>query len=170
VADLSGGRRRARRVPAARRVVSWLVWWVLLMSLWVVLDDSIAFDELLAGAGAAAIAAFGAELASHQAGARFRMRAEWLGPAFRLPGQLVGDTVIVFAALWRCLSRGEQPHSGFREEPVRSGPQTAEGSTRRVLLVGGRSVAPNTFVLGLDRERDLMVVHHLVLPEQETLS
>jgi multisubunit Na+/H+ antiporter MnhE subunit len=167
VADLSGGRPRLRRVPPARRVVSWLAWWVLLMSLWVVLDDSIAFDELLAGAGAAAIAAFGAELASHQAGARFRIRAEWLGPVLSLPAQLLRDTVIVFTALWRCLSRGEQPHSGFGAEPVRPGPQTAEGATRRVLLVGGRSVAPNTFVLGLDREQGVLVVHHLVQPERE---
>jgi hypothetical protein len=36
-----------------------------------------------------------------------------------------------------------------------------------VLMVGGRSVAPNTFVLGLDRARGVLVVHHLVLPERE---
>jgi hypothetical protein len=34
-----------------------------------------------------------------------------------------------------------------------------------VLLIGGRSVAPNTFVLGIDRERDVMVVHQLVANE-----
>jgi hypothetical protein len=34
-----------------------------------------------------------------------------------------------------------------------------------VLLVGGRSVAPNTFVLGIDRERSVMVVHQLVASE-----
>jgi hypothetical protein len=36
-----------------------------------------------------------------------------------------------------------------------------------VLLVGGRSVAPNSFVLGLDAERDVMVVHQLVVTEGE---
>jgi hypothetical protein len=51
------------------------------MSFWVMLDDSINADELLAGAGAAALAAFFAELVSYQAATRFRMRIEWLVPA-----------------------------------------------------------------------------------------
>jgi multisubunit Na+/H+ antiporter MnhE subunit len=146
----------------ARRIGSWLVWWVLMMSFWVMLDDSIATDELLAGAGAAALAAFFAELVTCQAQARFRMRIEWLVPALRLPGQLARDTVIVYAALWRLLVRGEQPPSAFVELPVRYGDGSMEGATRRALLVGGASVAPNTFVLGIDADRDVMVVHRLV--------
>jgi len=168
--ELSGpraGRRRRRRreVQAARRVVAWLVWWVLLMSLWVIVDDSIAVDEFLAGAGAAALAAFLAELVTYQAGTRFRMRAEWLVRALRLPGEIAGDTVTVFAALGRRLLRGEQPPSGFREIPARFGGTSDEDVTRRLLLIGGRSVAPNTFVLGIDRERGVMVVHQLVANE-----
>jgi hypothetical protein len=64
-----GGGQRQRRppeIPAARRAGAWLVWWVLLMSLWVIVDDSIALDELLAGVGAAALAAFLAELVTHR--------------------------------------------------------------------------------------------------------
>jgi multisubunit Na+/H+ antiporter MnhE subunit len=158
-------RRRQREVPVGRRAATWLVWWVLLMSFWVILDDSIALDELLAGAGAAALAAFLAELVSYQAATRFRLRVEWLLPALRLPGQVARDTVIVFAALGRRLLRGEQPPSGFREIPVPFGGRGDEDVTRRVLLVGGRSVAPNTFVLGLDQERNVMVVHQLVVTE-----
>jgi multisubunit Na+/H+ antiporter MnhE subunit len=133
------------------------------MSFWVILDDSIALDELLAGAGAAALAATLAELIGHQAATRFRMRAGWVVPALGLPGQVVRDTVVVFAALWRRLAHGEQPPSGFREIPARFGDDSDEGVTRRVLLVGGRSLAPNTFVLGIDRERNVMVVHQLVV-------
>ena len=93
----------------ARRAGAWLVWWVLLMSFWVVLDDSIALDELLAGAGAAALGVFLAELAAHQTGSRFRPRIERVAPAFRLPVDAARDTVIVFAALWRRLARGRSP-------------------------------------------------------------
>jgi multisubunit Na+/H+ antiporter MnhE subunit len=156
------GRGREQGGHLSRRAGAWLVWWVLLMSFWVILDDSIALDELLAGAGAAALAATLAELVGHQAATRFRMRAGWVIPALGLPGQVVRDTVIVFAALWRRLAHGEQPPSGFREIPARFGDDSDEGVTRRVLLVGGRSVAPNTFVLGIDRERNVMVVHQLV--------
>jgi multisubunit Na+/H+ antiporter MnhE subunit len=155
-------RERALDLPWARRVGSWLIWWVLMMSFWVMLDDSIATDELLAGAGAAALAALLAELVTYQAATRLRMRIEWIVPALRLPGEVARDMVIVYAALWRRLVHGQQPDSGFAELPARFGDDTPEGVTRRTLLVGGRSLAPNTFVLGIDPERDVMVVHQLV--------
>ena len=85
------------------------------MSFWVILDDSIALAELLGGAGAAALGATLAELVGYQAAARFRMRAEWLVSALGLPGQVLRDTVIVVAALWRRLARGEQPKTGTQE-------------------------------------------------------
>lgn len=149
-------------MPWARRVGSWLIWWVLMMSFWVMLDDSLATDELLAGAAAAALAALLAELVTYQAATRFRMRIEWIGPALRLPGEVARDMVIVYAALWRRLVHGQQPDSAFTELPARFGDDSPEGVTRRTLLVGGRSLAPNTFVLGIDPERDVMVVHQLV--------
>lgn len=69
------------------------------MSFWVILDDSLEFDELLAGAGAAAIGAFLAELVGHQAASQVRMRAEWVIPALKLPRQLARDTALIFMAL-----------------------------------------------------------------------
>jgi multisubunit Na+/H+ antiporter MnhE subunit len=164
------GEPRERRydVPVARRAGSWLVWWVLLMSFWVMIDDSVNADELWVGAGAAAVAALVAELVTYQAATRFRMRCEWLVPALRLPGQVARDMVIVYAALGRCLLRGEQPPSAFLELPARFGDDSPEGATRRTLLIGGTSVAPNTFALGIDKDRDVMVVHRLVVKEEGT--
>jgi multisubunit Na+/H+ antiporter MnhE subunit len=157
-------RERKYHQPVAARIGAWLVWWVLLMSLWVMLDDSLATDELLAGAGAAAIAALVAEVAGYQAATRFRMRVRigWLAPALRLPGQVAGDMVTVYAALWRRLTRGEQPDSAFVTERVRFGDDTPAGVTRRVLLIGARSIAPNAFALGIDRDTNTMVLHRLV--------
>src|ERR1700734_3292791 len=128
-------RDRKYHQSGAARVVAWLGWWVLLMSLWIMLDDSLATDELLAGAGAAALAALVAELATYQAAAGFRMRIRWLVPALRLPGQVAADTVTVYAALWRRLARGEQPDSAFVAEPAWYGDDSAEGITPRALLI-----------------------------------
>jgi hypothetical protein len=83
-------------------------------------------------------------------------------PALSLPGRVVRDTVIVYRALWRRLAHGERPRSAFGELTARYGNDTPGGMTRRTLLVGGASLAPNTFVLGIDPERDVMVVHRLV--------
>jgi multisubunit Na+/H+ antiporter MnhE subunit len=159
--------RPPEKAPFARRAGAWLAWWVLLMSFWVILDDSIATDELLAGAGAAALAAFLAELVTHQAAARVRIRARWLVQGIELPGQVAVDTVIVFAALWRRLALGEEPPSGFRRLPVRYGDDTAEGRTRRALLIYGKSVAPNSIAAGIDKDTDTMVIHQLVVNEGE---
>lgn len=152
-------------VTARHRAATWLAWWVLLMSLWVAVDDSLQFDELLAGAGAAALAALAAEVASHQAATRLAIRPRWLIQVFRLPGQVAADTVTVFAALAAALATRKPPESGFRELPARYGDDTPRGVARRVLLTGAESLAPNKFVLGIDAERDVMVVHELVVKE-----
>ena len=133
-----------------------------MMGLWVAVDDSFQFDEVLAGAGAAALAALAAELVTHQAGVRLRVRPRWLLAALRLPWQVARDTGVVFGALARLLLRRERPGSEFAEIPVRYGDDTPLGQTRRVLLIGAHSLAPNMFVLGMDPERGTMTVHRLV--------
>ena len=181
-----------------RRLVTWLTWWVILMSLWVAVDDSFESDELLVGAGVAAFAALAAELVGDQAGLRLQVRAGWLVRAVGLPGQVVQQTVMVFAALARTLftepqatepqatepqatepqatepratepratepraTQTQAPRGRFRELPVKYGDDTPLGVTRRVLLTGALSLAPNEFVLGIDAQRDVMVTHQLV--------
>jgi multisubunit Na+/H+ antiporter MnhE subunit len=157
----------AEENPSAREpgaVITWLTWWILLMSLWVAVDDSLAPDELLAGAGAAALAALAAAMVSRQARLRYRIRAAWLPRALALPGQVVSDTVAVFGVLARTVAgQAPPPRGAFREVPVRYGDDTTLGVTRRVLLTGARSLTPNAFVVELDKERDVMLVHELVV-------
>jgi multisubunit Na+/H+ antiporter MnhE subunit len=152
-----------RKGLTARRVGAWLIWWVLLMAFWVWADDSIMLAELVAGAIVAAAGASVAELSQHQAGSHIRIRIEWLVPALKLPLQVLQDTIVVLGALWRQIVLGQAPRSGFELLPVRYGDDTAEGVTRRALLIGGKSVAPNTYALGIDADRQALVVHHLVM-------
>lgn len=166
LAGTGSPRRRTGKRPFPGRWGSWVVWWALLFCLWVVLDYSVATAELAVGAGVSAVGALVTELVTDQAGSNFRLRLAWLVRMRVLPGRVARDTVIVFGALWRRLAHGQQPPSGFREVPTAWGDDSAQGLTRRVLLVGGTSVAPNTLVLGIDQEREVMVVHHLVLPAE----
>lgn len=160
-------RRRGGDVALVRRIGSWVVWWVMLMTFWVLLDNSLALAELLAGAGAAALGASLAELVQYQSATHLRMRIEWVTPALRLPVDVARDTLVVLRALWDRLVHGREPPSGFREVPATWGDETAEAATRRALLVTGRSMAPNTIVLGIDKERGIMVVHQLVANQGE---
>jgi multisubunit Na+/H+ antiporter MnhE subunit len=146
-----------------RRLTAWLAWWIVLMSLWVALDDSFASDELIAGAAVAALAALVAEVAGHQAGTRYQVRPSWLLRALSLPASLVTDTVLVFGVLAATIAGKAPPPLGtFREVPVRYGDDTPLGVTRRVLLIAARSFTPNGFAVGMDADRDVMLVHELV--------
>lgn len=155
---------RRRRSPARGRVLAFLAWWVLVMSLWVMIDDSLQFDELLAGAGASVLAALAAEGVTSQAAAEFQLGLRWplAAEMLRLPWQVVRDTITVFGALARAIRHRTPLEGEFAELPVEYGDDTPAGETRRMLLTGARSLAPNMFVVGLDPARDVMVVHQLV--------
>jgi multisubunit Na+/H+ antiporter MnhE subunit len=148
-------------------MLKWFTWWALMMSFWVAIDDSLRSDELIAGAIATALAAVAAAGVGRLAQVRYGFRAAWLpsavGGVLGLPGRVAQETLTVFAALARTLSHaGEAPDGGFREVPVRYGDDTPAGVTRRILLTGAHSLAPNGFVLDFDAERDVMIVHELV--------
>ena len=155
-------RERKREVPTAHRIRSWLVWWVLMMWFWVIIDDSVATDELLAGAGAAALAALFAEVVTYQAGDPVPDADPMAGPgaAPARPGRpRHGDGLRRAVA-----AAGPRRAAAQRvlDLPTRFGDDCGQDVTRRTLLIGGTSLAPNTFVLGIDADTDLMVVHRLV--------
>jgi multisubunit Na+/H+ antiporter MnhE subunit len=160
-------KQNAGRRAAGSLTVSWFAWWALMMSFWVAIDDSLRSDELIAGAIAAALAAVAAACVGRLARVRYGFEAAWLPSAIvgvlRLPGRVARDTLIVFAALARTLAHpGQASPGGFREVPVRYGDDTPAGVTRRILLTGARSLAPNGIACDFDAERDVMIVHELV--------
>jgi multisubunit Na+/H+ antiporter MnhE subunit len=166
VQDLAGGpessqeRRRPVAAAVVRRIRAWLIWWALLMTLWIIVDGSVDTDELLAGAGAAALAALLAQLAGHRAAAP-GMPAGWFRAIVRLPVDVARDTWTVFGALARTLRHRQAPASAFRQSPVAYGAKTPTGRLRRAFVIGVSSFAPNSFALGIDADRDVMVVHQL---------
>jgi multisubunit Na+/H+ antiporter MnhE subunit len=155
-----------RRRAASWFTISWFAWWALMMSFWVAIDDSLRADELIVGAVAAALAAAAAAGVARLAQVPYGFKAEWLPAAIAgilgLPGRVVQETLTVFAALVKALVRREQPSGGFREVPARYGEDTPAAVTRRILLTGAKSLAPNAFVVDFDAERDVMLVHELV--------
>jgi multisubunit Na+/H+ antiporter MnhE subunit len=159
--------QRDRRRAVSWFTVSWFAWWALMMSFWVALDDSLRADELIVGAVATALAAAAAAGVGHLAQVRAGFRTGWLPAAIAgvlgLPGRVAHETFLVFAALAKTVGPGAgAPRGGYREIPVDYGDDTMAGVTRRILLTGGNSLAPNAFVVGFDAGRDVMLVHELV--------
>jgi multisubunit Na+/H+ antiporter MnhE subunit len=162
VAGAGGPKRRKKRLAPAQRAASWLTWWVLLMAFWVWFDDTLLTAELIVGAAVAALGAGLVELAQSQADSHIRMRAEWLAPAVKLPLKVARDTWLVFKVVAAKLFYGREPPSAFEEVPEPWGDDSPESATRRAVVVWLASVAPGSFALGIDPERDVMVVHRLV--------
>jgi len=154
-------------VPAARRRVRarlafGLGLWVALWGVWLLLVDTLVPIELVAGAVAAAIAATVAEAVREGGYVRFSPRLRWLG---FVPGLVIGvlrDCGVLTVALWREIRRPGSQRGLLIRLPFAYGDQGGRDSARRALVNMGVTLTPNTYVLDLDPEAGVMVVHQLV--------
>jgi multisubunit Na+/H+ antiporter MnhE subunit len=143
-----------------RRLWAWLSWWVLLAAIWLLLVDTVKLPELLAGAGAALVATGVTELIEEEGRRGLRPRLRWVR---RLPvalARLPLDSAVVTRALF-----GGRPSGSFRVIRFRGGGDDPESTARRVVAKGLDSLGPNSYVVGIDEDRDLMLVHQLVPPD-----
>lgn len=160
---------RQRQASLSRRIATFAVWWAVLFGVWLVLVDSLAHPEVAGGVIAAIPAALIALGVSNASSGRFRVRLRWLGALRGVPLSILRDTGILALALWRRLAHGEQPPSSFRSISTPMSGEDAEAAGRRALAIAGTSVAPNTFVVGIDRERGAALVHQLLPQPPEQL-
>jgi multisubunit Na+/H+ antiporter MnhE subunit len=150
-----------------RRAAAWLASWTVLFALWLLLTFHPVVSELVTGALGAALGATAAELVRSQGLVRFGPEPRWLLRAWRVPKEMVSDTAIVFGALWRHLFGGERVQGAWRAVPFAYGGDDARAAARRALVTTAISATPNTYVVGMDKENDLMLVHQLVPAPRE---
>ncbi len=160
-----GASRRQNEAATVFRILAWLVSWVLMLSLWLLVTDTLSLAEVLVGAGAAALAATLAEGVRYQSGARLGLEWRWLLAGLALPAAVARDTLVVVGALCAVLARRRPPASRFREVTEDGIDLAAVGAAQRAWLMAARSVAPNSIVLGIDTDRGVMLVHELVAPD-----
>lgn len=147
----------------ARVVGPWLGWWALAMLLWLALTSTVNASEAIGGVGASCVAATFAEVTRRKASIGFWPRRRWLLRAWRIPVQVLTDTVLVYRALFLHLTRRRRVRGTLRAVPLPHGaPDDARRSARGALVTVGVSMTPNTFVIGIDPEKDEMLVHQLV--------
>jgi hypothetical protein len=145
-----------------RHVVAWLGWWLALFWLWLLLVGQWNREELAAAALAAAIAAGGAEFARSRTGfgARFP-----LGLLTDLPsalGMVVVDFGIVLWALLASVARRRVVRGEFvSREPERES-CVSRGAGPRAWTVLLASYSPNAYVVDVDPESRLVLLHDLI--------
>jgi multisubunit Na+/H+ antiporter MnhE subunit len=152
-----------------RSVVIWLCWWVFLFTLWLLLVLTQATPEVIAGAVVAAIGASAAEVVRRS---RFVELLPW-GLVPLHPGALVrtvvSDCWVLTVALARQLRDRQDNLGAFRGIPFDAGADDdLRAATRRAASTAIVSVAPNTYVVGIDRENNNMLVHELVPGPRDT--
>jgi hypothetical protein len=135
--------------------------WVCAAALYLLLIDITDLPELIVGAGAAALAATGLELAREQRIVGESVRWRWLlglhRPLLRVPRDIVIVSAMALVAVVRC----KPAFGSFRAVRFGGGEDVPHETGRRALAEAAGSVAPNTFVVGIDGDRQLILAHQL---------
>jgi len=152
---------RSRREQLTRRVLAWSAGWLLAGALYLLLIDITDLPELIVGAGAAAIAATGLELAREQQIVGERIRPGWLRAIYRPILRVPSDVGVLTVVAIRQLVRPERVSGAFRTAPFERGQARELASGRAALAESLGSFAPNTIVIGVDFERELILAHQL---------
>jgi multisubunit Na+/H+ antiporter MnhE subunit len=147
---------------AARLGAIVLATWALLFGFWMLLVDIPSLPEVLLGIGATAIATAGSELVRRQRIAQVRVEPRWLPRLWRPFARVPLDTGIVTWALVRQLAGRRKERGRFRAMRFRAAGGDPASTGRRALAESFGSLAPNTFVVGVDPDRELIIVHQLV--------
>jgi hypothetical protein len=141
-----------------KHVAAWVAWWLALFWLWMLLSGDWNRIELIAAACAAAVAATVAEIARTRARVSPRVPARWLAQVWTVPHQVVVDFGIITWALVRSVGRGEGVRGEFRAHPF----PADEGQGVRAWAAWAANFSPNAYVVEIDAERNLALVHDLV--------
>src|SRR4051794_34141811 len=151
---------------ASRAALAWLLVALPLFGLWMLLVDTHEDPQVYAGLAVAALGATGSELVRRQRVAGARLRLGWLRRSYRPPlSAAPGLLRLARVAVAALPPGGRRARGRLRAIPFAAGGGAAETAGREALAELAGSFSPNTFVVGLDRERGLLLVHQLV-PEE----
>ncbi len=153
--------RRNRRLLLPRLAASWLI--LFLFYYWFICKSQV--QQLVAGGIIGLAAALAVAVLISVADLKFTFRPGWIGLLLlRLPAKIARDLGVVAIALWRAVVHGTRPSGRFRELPFSTGTRgrEAEEMGHRALVLAGVSIPPNTFAIGADSRRGVLLVHELL--------
>ncbi len=145
----------------ARRAIAVSVCWLLAAALYLLLIDVSDVPELIVGAGAASLAAAGFELTRERQIADLRTRRRWCRRLYRPMLKVPSDIVAVSVAAVRQLRHPRAVNGEFRAVRFRCRDDERLETGKRALAESFGSFAPNTIIVGVDAERELILGHQL---------
>jgi multisubunit Na+/H+ antiporter MnhE subunit len=131
-----------------------------LLGLWMLFVSSTQLAEFTAGIGGAALGGVADGLVKSKRFAKFRPRLKWLWLFAWEPWYVLTGSASIFWALARRLA-GKKSEAQFRVVPFRAGGDDSESAARRALALTLTTIPPNFIVVGVDKERNFMLVHQV---------
>jgi hypothetical protein len=141
---------------------AWVLWWIPLFWLWLLLAGDWNRIEWIAAASAAAVAATLAELGRSAAGITFRVPVRQIGASWNVLPMVLVDFGIVMWALFASIARGRVVRGTFRVHEFEAHGETPFGASLRAWTTIAAGYSPNAFVVDIDPDRNLVLVHDLV--------
>lgn len=148
-------------MPSVRSFAGSLVGLALGAAFYMVLIDTVDLPELYAAIGAVLLAGAGYETARQQGIAEARVSARWLARGWRVLASVPRQILLVS---WEAVAQVASPRKTrgtLRAVPFRAGGDDPSDTGRRALAEGLGSLAPNTIVIGIDGDHELLLVHQL---------
>ncbi|HZQ56198.1 MAG TPA: hypothetical protein VFB14_28670 [Bryobacteraceae bacterium] len=134
--------------------------WAAFLALWLLFVSTISLSELAAGAVGSGIALLALNRSVKADPLCFHPRAHWLAEARRLPGMLLHGLAALFAVLIRRV-QGKRPTSVLQLARFSAGGSTPRDGARRALLVLLLTTPPNSVIIDIDTERNLVMFHQV---------
>ena len=145
-----------------KHLVPWLVAWVALWWLWMLLAGEWNHYEWIAAAGAATVAATIGEVARTRADVSAHVPSRWLARGWTALLMVVVDFAILVWALVKSALRREVVRGSFRAHEFPAGGDDAESVGMRTWVNLLANYSPNAYVVDIDQERQLVLLHDLV--------
>ena len=158
----NASRRRSGTPPRLRRIAAAGTGFVLAAAFYLLLIDTISLPELYVGAAVALLAGVVVEAAREQTFPEATIALSWLRGIWRAARQIPPDVARVSLAAFEQLLSPSERVGRLRVVEFRHGhPHSSRDAGRRALAEGFGSLAPNTIVIGVDPDRDVLLTHQL---------
>ncbi|HWJ31238.1 MAG TPA: hypothetical protein VNR59_02760 [Gaiellaceae bacterium] len=144
-----------------RAIARWAVAWVALAGLWLLYQGEWNAIQLYAAGSAATLSLVLALLVRRFALPAARVELRWIARAVRIPWLVLREFGLVTALLLRALAARRVPTGEFREVPFPAGGARPAERGRRAFVALATGYSPNTYVVDLDEEQSVALVHVL---------
>jgi multisubunit Na+/H+ antiporter MnhE subunit len=148
-------------VESKKNVIFWLAEWIILALLWLLFVGKLEWSETWIGLAASAMAAGTATSVNGKNFARFYPESRWIVAGWRIPGYLFWDAVLICAVLFEFLFLRKPIASRIQAVRFQSGGSDERSATRRALAAILTTMPPNSLVIGIDQQQDLILVHQM---------